>query len=90
MRELEALVEDKVEIHIIRFAASYAHNWQVIFKKETEGVKLEVNVSLPTFEEAVGAALDKWSRISGGVKEFSGPLITLQPSPADLNDDIPF
>ena len=75
--------DGKVEVHIFKF--TYTSTWTVVIQKKDSGVEVKISGGGPDLPTAVADALDKWNRITGGIKEFSGPLITHIP-----NDEIPF
>lgn len=78
MRDIEQIVRDGAEVNIFYFQYTYSTSkiWSVAIKQKTDGVELNVNATGERLDHAVDSACGKWDRVAGGIKEFSGPLIT--------------
>lgn len=84
--ELSSITGDKkVEVHVFKF--THSSSWTVVIQKKEAGVELKVSGEGFDCPEAISDAIDKWKRITGGIKEFSAPMITLTPA---FDDEIPF
>lgn len=86
MEALERLAEDKVQIHCMKLI--FTSHWSVMLEKKVDGVELKISAQADTLSDAIDDALNKWNRITGGVNEFKGQLITH--TPVDFNDEVPF
>lgn len=89
--EVAKITDENTEFHIFKF--KYSGMWTCVIERKRDGVELKINGEGATCPEAISNAVDKFLRASGGIKEFSGPLlehIRLVPTPSEFDDSVPF
>lgn len=92
---LNELADMRCEIFMAHYTfSSSPENWVVNIKREEAGVKIEINATGPTYEEAINNALAKWTRTTQNLPEFKGAVISHYPPnehPIEpFNDEIPY
>ena len=89
--EVAKITETGAEFHIYKF--KFSKHWSCVIERKDEGVNVKIDAEGFDCPEAIGVAVDKWNRITSGVREFSGQLlehVRPAPAPEPFNDSIPF
>jgi hypothetical protein len=85
---INSIADSKTTIFIHK--SIYGKLWSCSIERETDGVKLKIEKTGASIEEAIDEALTAFERIASPIKEFSGALLEHQPESVDLPDDLPF
>lgn len=90
-QQLNTLAGAGVEI-IIFGPRNYSDKWTVNLERGQPGINLKISANADTLPQAVAEVFNRWQTITASAPELSLKQIDYvpPPTPADLDDEIPF